>query len=268
MTRGTFTTRLVLATTLVCLICAPALADAAKAEGPRGTATIKGKVMLDGEKPAMRPIQMNADQHCQKLHQKPVAPQGKMVFEDGSVPYGFVYLKSGVEGKYKVPADPVELDQEGCMYKPHVFGMIAGQSLKILNNDDTTHNINAQPKRNRGFNFAQAQKGAEKVLTGAETFNRPEVMIEFKCNVHPWMSAYVGVLEHPFFAVSGRGGAFEIPEVPAGKYTLAVWHEEWGALETEIEVKDGATVEHTFTFKKDAAQAGPSREVIVQPDKE
>lgn len=234
------------------------------AGGPMGTATIKGKAMLSAAKPSMRAIDMGADKACAAMHSKPQYPQGKMVFPDGSIPYAFIYLKDGVTGKYDTPSTPVEIDQQGCMYRPHVFGMIAGQPLLIKNNDDTAHNIHALPKKNAQFNFSQPKKGLENKLEGSKTFTRPEVMVKIKCDVHPWMSAYAGVLSHPFFAVSGKGGEWEIKNVPAGKYTLAIWHEEWGTMEVPIEVADGATVEHTFTYSKAAAQRDVNvREVTV-----
>jgi len=225
------------------------------ADGKMGTATIKGKVSAPDKPANVRPIDMNADKFCAAQHAKPQMPQGKMVFSDGTLPYAFVYLKN-VEGKYDAPTDPLEIDQSGCMYKPHVAGMIAGQKMKIVNSDDTNHNIHSLPTKNSPFNFSQPKKGMEKVLEGGQTFNNPEVMIKIKCDVHPWMSAYVGVLTHPFFAVSGKGGAFEIKNVPAGKYTLVTWHEDFGTTEQEIEVKDGATTEQDVKLTKKAGDAG------------
>ncbi len=241
----------------VAVSCSGALAD-----GKMGTATIKGKVFAPEIPAGVRGIDMNADKFCAAQHQKPQMPQGKMVFKDNSLPYAFVYIKSGIEGKYG-PAAEVVLDQRGCMYSPHVLGMIAGTPLKIVNSDDTNHNVHSLPTKNRQFNFSQPKKGMEKVLSGNDTFNNPEIMVRVKCDVHPWMSAYIGVLPHPFFHATGRGGEFEIKNVPAGKYTLAVWHEEWGAMETEIEVADGATVEKELKYEKKAASAAPIREVTL-----
>jgi hypothetical protein len=251
-------------TTLFAVFAAAALAD-----GKTGTATIKGKVM-GPEKPAnVRPIAMAADKFCAAAHQKPVMPQGKIVWDDGTVPYAFVYLKSAdgkldIGTKFEPPSDPIEIDQKGCMYSPHVQGMIAGQKIKIKNSDDTNHNIHSLPTKNRGFNFSQPKVGMERVLEGSETFTNPEVMVRVKCDVHPWMSAYVGVLPHPFFTYTKKPGTFEIPNVPAGKYILAVWHEDFGAAETPIEVAEGATVEQDLTLTKKAGDAGgPARDVTI-----
>lgn len=236
----------------------------AQADGPKGTATIKGKIVVDGPAPKSMPINFGADAYCQKRHaDKAMAPQGKMVLPGGALPYAFVYIKSGISGKYDIPKDTIEIDQEGCMYKPHVQGMIAGQTIRVVNNDDTNHNIHSMAKRNAQFNFSQPQKGMTKALEGSQTFTKPEVMVHVKCDVHPWMGSYIGVVEHPFFEVTGKEGAFEIKNVPAGKYKLAVWHEEWGTMEADVDVKDGATVEQNFTFKKKSAEAPHAREVLV-----
>jgi len=233
-----------------------ALAASALAEGKMGTATVKGKISADGKPTPGAAIQMGADKYCLTAHGgKPVTPQGKLVFSDGTLPYAFVYIKSAdgkldLGSKYTPPSTPVEIDQKGCMYTPHVTGMVTGQALKIVNGDDTNHNIHSLPTKNRSFNFSQPKKGMEKELVSSETFNNPEVMVHIKCDVHPWMSAYIGVLPHPFFDTTGRGGEFTIKNLPAGKYKLAVWHEEWAPQEIDIEVKDGETVEKDVKLSK------------------
>ncbi len=222
---------------LILLICAlPTWAD-----GKLGTATIKGKITVPATQPVVRPIGMAADPVCAAAHTKPVMPQGKIIFSDGSLPYAFVFIKEGIKDKYAPPEKPLKIDQTGCMYSPHVAGMICGQSLQIVNSDAVNHNIHALPTKNNGFNFGQPKKG---MIDNGRTFKNPEVMVQVKCDVHPWMSAYVGVLPHPFFNVTQKGGTYEIKNVPAGKYKLAVWHEEWSTKPTEfdIEVKDGETV--------------------------
>lgn len=230
-------------------------AGSAFADGKMGTATVKGKISANGKPTPGAPIAMGADKYCADANAKPVTPQGKLVFSDGTLPYAFVYIKSAdgkldLGSKYTPPADAVEIDQQNCMYKPHVTGMVAGQTLKIVNTDNTNHNIHSLPTKNKSFNFSQPKKGMTKDLVSAETFNNPEVMVRVKCDVHPWMSAYIGVLPHPFFATTGKGGEFTIKNLPAGKYKLAVWHEEWAPQEIDIEVKDGETVEKDVTLAK------------------
>lgn len=250
--------RFSLAVAVLAIGCATAWAD-----GPKGTATIKGKVSAPEGMKAARPINMGADKYCATAHPTPVAPQGELVFDDGTLPYVFVYIDSGIEGKYDAPTAPITIDQNGCMYKPHVAGMIAGQPIQVKNSDDTNHNIHATGKKNPQFNFSQPKKGMTKDLTGGDTFTKPEQMVHVKCDVHPWMGAYIGVMSHPFFAVSGKGGTFEIKDVPAGKFTVAIWHEKYGKMTKEIEVKDGATVELDLKFEKKTGDVGHVRDVTL-----
>ncbi len=242
-------------TSLVASLTLALLAGSALADGKMGTATVKGKISADGKPTPGAPIAMGADKFCLAANPKPVSPQGKLIFADGTLPYAFVYIKSAdgkldLGSKYTPPAEALEIDQSGCMYKPHVAGMVAGQTMKIVNTDDTNHNIHSLPTKNKSFNFSQPKKGMTKDLVSAETFNNPEVMVHIKCDVHPWMSAYIGVLPHPFFDTTKKGGEFTIKNLPAGKYKLAVWHEEWAPQEIDIEVKDGETVEKDVKLAK------------------
>lgn len=224
----------------------------ALADGKKGTAVIKGMCKFTGDKPKLMGVNMSADPNCK--HDKPVPNPELIVGKDGELPFVFVHIKSGISEKYDAPKEPAHIDQNGCMYDPHVFGMIAGQALKITNSDDTAHNIHAAPKINNEFNFGQPKKGMVTVREGKDTFKQPEVMIHIKCDVHPWMSAYVGVVTHPFFAVSSNEkdnrGKFEIKELPAGSYELEAWHEKWGTVTQKVEIKDGETKEINFEFTK------------------
>jgi len=227
----------------------------ARADNEKGTAVIKGVAKLEGEAPKAKTIPVTQDPVCQQAHPNGIKPQGATVFGDGTLPYVFVYVKKGLTGKYDVPKAPITIDQNTCMYKPHVQGMVVGQSIKILNSDPTTHNIHAKPKKNEEFNFSQTKKGLETIRKDKDTFNKPEIMVEIKCDVHPWMSAFVGVCEHPFFSTTGKGGTFEIKELPAGTYTIEAWHEMWGKMEQEVTIKDGETNEIEFKFAKKKAEA-------------
>jgi plastocyanin len=158
----------------------------------------------------------------------------------------FVYVKSGLAGKtFDTPKEPIVIDQKGCHYVPHVFGMMAKQPLKIVNSDDTLHNIHAQPSKSKEFNIGQPNKGMETT----RTFASPEVMVHFKCDVHPWMSAYVGVLDHPFYSVSGEDGTFSIKGLPAGEYEIVAWHEKYGEKTQKVKVGDGEGKTADFSFK-------------------
>jgi plastocyanin len=213
------------------------------------TATIKGLVKYTGAAPAKNRIKMGADPFCETQHTEPVYDESTVVGADGSLENVFVYVKAGLEGQtFETPSEPVIFDQNTCMYNPHVFGIQANQELKILNSDATLHNVHATPKNSAEFNVGMPTKGME--IT--KKFKNPEIMVHIKCEVHPWMSAYAGVLDHPFFAVAGTGGAFQLPVLPAGTYTIEAWHEKLGAQTQEVVVGDGETKEITFTFQAGA----------------
>ena len=178
------------------------------------SASISGKVAFEGTPPKMKRIKTDADPKCSEMHaDSPLMSEEVVVNPDGTLRNVFVYIKSGLTKTYEAPKTPVEVDQTGCHYVPHVFGMMAKQPLKIVNNDDTLHNIHAMPQveGNKEFNLGQPNKGQE----ATRTFANPEVMVHFKCDVHPWMSAYVGVLEQPLLQRNGREWHF-LPEGTTG----------------------------------------------------
>jgi plastocyanin len=217
---------------------------AVKNVGP-ATATISGKVVFSGTPPSGDRLMMDADPICKMIHSADVLSQASEVNADGTLPHVFVYVKEGAGGDHPTPKDPVTIDQVGCMYEPHVFGVQVGQGIRIVNSDDTLHNVHAVPKDNKQFNLAMPFKGME--LT--KKFNTPEVMVKFKCDVHPWMNAYVGVVAHPFFAATGNSGSFTLPKLPAGTYTLEAWHETYGTQTQAVTVANNETKDITFTFK-------------------
>lgn len=202
-------------------------------------ADVTGSVTLElpgGKTPGRRKLNMAADPVCAGKHTAPALSERLIVGEEAALQNVFVYVSSEVKGKFDVPEEPVVLDQNGCVYKPHVLGVMAGQTIRILNNDGTLHNIHPKPKVNAEFNQAMPKflKKKDKV------FDKAEQMIPIKCDVHPWMQAFVGVMDHPFFAVSGADGSFEIKGLPDGTYTVTAWHEICGSMEQEVTVKDGA----------------------------
>ena len=219
--------------------------EGAAAGAATGSSTVKGAVKFEGAAPKRAKIQMAADPFCQKAHGDATSEE-VVVNANGTLKNVFVYVKTGLEGKqYPVPTTPAVIDQHGCGYMPHVLGLMAGQSLKILNSDDTLHNIHALPKLNAQFNLAMPKFLKEK----EHTFEKPEVMIPVKCDVHSWMSSYIGVLSHPYFAVSGDDGSFDLSKLPAGTYTIEAWHEKYGAQTQQVTVGDGESKEITFSFK-------------------
>ena len=211
-------------------------------------ATLTGKVSFKGTKPAVRDIDMSANPACQKAHPKPVASEEVIVSASGAVANAFVWVKDGVPaGNWTPPAKAAVIDQQGCIYTPHVSGIVVGQPIEFRNSDDTNHNIHPLPRENAEWNESQPPKGEPKI----KTFDREEVMVPVKCNIHPWMRAYVGVVRHPFFGVTDANGAFKIAGLPPGNYTLEVWHERFGRQEVQLTVaaKDSKAVDFNFEGK-------------------
>jgi plastocyanin len=193
---------------------------------------ITGKVKLKGTPKPEIPIDL--DPTCKKLHAKPITTRHYIVGAENGLGNVFVYIKEGAK-KAPPPSKPFVLDQQSCQYQPYVFGVVAGQKIIVKNSDPLLHNVHATPKLNKEFNFAQPVKGQE----NAVTFDKPEVLVRIKCDVHPWMFSYAGVVEHPYFAVTDKDGSFTIPNVPPGKYTLEAFHLKAGAKTQEITLAEG-----------------------------
>jgi plastocyanin len=206
---------------------------------------IAGRVTVEGTPPANEPIPMAADPVCAREN------SGGATFDTVGVDNGglenvFVYVKDGLGDYYfDVPTDAVTLDQKGCRYTPHVLGLRVGQPLEIVNSDATMHNVHAVPTVNREFNFSQHVTGMKE----RKTFTAREVMVRFKCDVHTWMSAYAGVLDHPYFAVTANGGQFQLKGLPAGTYTVEAWHEKLGTSSQRVTLGEKEDRNITFTFK-------------------
>ncbi len=206
--------------------------------------SITGKVNFSGTPSANEKLSMDADPVCASLHTGPVYAETVLVNENGTLRNVFVYVKDGLEGQtFPAPSVPATIDQKGCQYTPHVFGIQAGQPLEILNSDNTLHNIHSLASQSKPFNLGMPLQGMK--LT--KKFEKPEIMVKMKCDVHPWMSAYIGVLEHPFYGVTDREGTFEIKDLAAGDYTIEAWHEKYGAQTQKVTVGEGvASAEFTF----------------------
>ncbi len=212
------------------------------------SAGVSGTIHFNGTAPKRRPIRQ--DRECRVLHEEPPLTKEVVVNENGTLKNVFVYIKEGLGDKQFAPSsEPVEFDQNGCIYKPHVFGIQTGQTLKILNSDPLLHNIHALPTKNRPFNFGMPNKGDVR----ERSFQIPEVMVRIKCDVHPWMGAYAGVLSHPYFAVSGDDGTFTIKNLPAGEYVIETWHEKYGTQTQTITVGKNETKTVDFTYGKEQA---------------
>ncbi|MBF0490526.1 MAG: carboxypeptidase regulatory-like domain-containing protein [Candidatus Omnitrophica bacterium] len=207
--------------------------------------TVSGTIKFDGKAPHFRAIPMDADPICLSLHKEIVLPQTIVLGNGNTLGNVFVYVKSGLtQTDFPIPSEPIVIDQKGCNYFPHVLGIRVNQKVRILNPDGTLHNVHAMTKVNEEFNMAMPQfrKEAEKI------FNKPEFMFALKCDVHPWMGAWIAVMSHPYFTVTQTDGKFEIKGLPNGTYEIEAWHEKLGTKTATITITDGATQTSDFTF--------------------
>ena len=218
------------------------------ASGPSGTATVSGTVAYQGEVPNLRPISMSADPACAAKHTEPVPNSSLVLGDNQALGNVLVYVKSGLPGGTYTASAPAVIDQRGCVYEPHVVGVLKGQEVKFLNSDGILHNVHALPSTNQEFNIAMPAERKE----ASHTFDQPEDAFRVKCDVHPWMNAYIRVMEHPFFATTGPDGTFSIPNLPAGTYEIEAWHERLPVQTQTVTVADGATGTAAFTFTRPA----------------
>ncbi len=214
---------------------------------PRGSATITGTVRYVGEVPPLNPIKMDADPGCAKKHGSAVPSEVLVLGENNAVANVFVQVKGGLPaGSYPTPGEAAVLDQDGCRYSPHVLGVMVGQRLRILNSDGLLHNVHALPKINKAFNMAMPATRTEAEVT----FAQEESMFMIKCDVHPWMGAYVAVIAHPYFHVTQADGRFSLSGLPAGRYDVEAWHEKLGLRTESVELTDGQTAQIDFTLTR------------------
>lgn len=220
-------------------------------------AQVTGSVKLDGAAPEMKPIDMSGVKECNDQHADPVIDDSVVVGEKGELANVVVSLKKeeGQDVPGDVPAEPAILDQKGCMYVPHVLPVMVGQVLEIRNDDAFLHNVHSLASENPAFNFGQPNKDPGKkvdAMKAVETF-------KIKCDVHPWMAAYMVVVDNPYFATTGEDGTFSIKGVPDGEYTFVAWHEKFGTQEGKVEVKDGkGAIDFTFNSEGAAAEPAPA----------
>jgi hypothetical protein len=213
---------------------------------PATAASVHGKIVYHGPKMPRTLISMQSDPACDKANAgRKVYDEPLIVAPDGGVANVFVYIKSGLEGKkFEPPTEQVMLDQHGCTFVPRVVGVQTAQIVDIRNSDPVEHNIHPTPKNNRAWNEGMSP-GAPDLK---RHFARPEVMIRVKCNVHSWMRSYVGVMDHPYFAVTGTDGSFELKNLPPGNYTVGIWHEKLGEMEQPVNVAASASQTLPFTY--------------------
>ena len=200
--------------------------------------------MLTGKPPGNPFIRMGVDPKCSALNAgHRVIQESAMVTADGSVANVFVRL-DGTFPKTAVPTEPVVIEQRACVYRPRVIGMRVGQTLQIRNDDDLLHNVHSSSAVGNSFNVGQPKAG----IVFSFTPRAEEMMLPLGCDVHRWMTAYVGIVSHPYFSVSGPDGTFSIAKVPAGTYTIKTWHERFGELTKKVTVKPGATTTIDFAY--------------------
>ena len=227
--------------------------DAGAQEAPvdlSNAGSISGTISFSGTAPAPEPIDMSDEEQCASAHDEPTVMHTVDVGDDGGLANVFVYVKEGLPaGDWPTPGEAVELDQVGCEYHPHVLGVQTGQDIEIKNSDGILHNINTTPSANRGFNISQPT-----TMTSTRSFSRPEIMIPVRCDVHGWMESYIGVTEHPYFAVSGEDGSFTIDDLPPGDYVIEAWHERYGTQTASVTVEPNGSA--TVDFSYDDSMAG------------
>jgi plastocyanin len=224
---------------------------ALKAGGPpptantTGPASVRGVVRFEGTVPKPKAISMSADPSCAKQHLSPVLAQEVMTDAKGDLQNVIVFVSEGLGDRtFDAPTQPVVVEQKGCMYTPHVLAVRANQPLHVVNEDPTSHNIHPTPANNREWNKAEPPG-----TSMDESFAREEIAIPVKCNLHPWMHGYVAVFKHPFFAVTGKDGSFDLSSLPPGTYTIKAWHEKLGTSTQTITIGANETKEVSFVFK-------------------
>jgi plastocyanin len=232
----------VLCAPLACKEKAPPPVRSAGAPGPTGTATVTGIVRFRGPVPAAPRISRGAFAECNKM---PPREKAVLVSADGAVAEAFVWVKQGLpDGDYPIPNEPLVIDQRGCEFLPRVAGVRAGQPVAFRNDDQTLHNVHALGSGSNRFNFGMP-------LTGMEVkrqLTEPQVMVTIGCDVHPWMRAYLGVVRHPFFAVTGADGRFALRGLPAGTYAVEAWQEAVGRIEQPVSIAEGQSREVELTL--------------------
>ena len=217
-----------------------------------------GTITLNGQPPAAKSVSMNADPVC-NAHGAYTTEE--VVVNNGKLQNVFVYVKGGLPTEVAFPPTQAEvtLQQQGCRYVPHVLGLHTATMLAVKSNDDTTHNVHPKPEKNREWD--------SNILPGADPFKRQfkqaEVMIPVKCGVHAWMSAYIGVLDHPFFAVTDASGQFTLTGLPPGDYEIETWHELYKAQTLKVKVAPKGETKADFTYN--TATAYQSGKLAAQP---
>jgi hypothetical protein len=218
--------------------------NATKAAAVMGTASVAGTVSLTGKAPGVGLFSVDADPVCKAQHTGMVKDETVIADAKGDLKNVLVYVKDGA-GNYPAPTTEVDLNQKGCMYSPHVFGIQVGQPLEIINDDPTLHNVHCLAVVNDSFNLGMPNQG----MKSEKKFTKAEMPMKFKCDVHGWMHCFCGVFTNPFYSVTGDNGSFKITGLPAGSYTFVAWQEKYGESAPQtVAIKDGEAKSVNFTF--------------------
>jgi plastocyanin len=194
---------------------------------------------------------MAADPACQAKHDGPVYSEVLVLGDGNTMGNIWIHVKSGLPEKdWGVPSKPAVMDQNGCQYMPHVIGVMQGQDLVFLNQDNLLHNVHGQPAANREFNLGMPPTRA---VAEAPKLTTPEPMFPIKCDVHPWMQSYAAVVADPYFEVTETDGQYSLDRLPAGTYEIEAWHERLGTQTQTVTVGDGETVSADFVFTRPSA---------------
>ncbi|MDE1175811.1 MAG: carboxypeptidase regulatory-like domain-containing protein [Edaphobacter sp.] len=213
---------------------------------PATAGSVSGKITFSGRPPARKVIDMSEDPACVAAHKGKAMEESIIVGNKSGLENVFVYIKSGLEGKnFETPTATVVINQGGCQFHPHIIGVQVDQPVEITNSDPVTHNIHPMAEINREWNHSQGPGDPPM----HRKFVKQEIMIPVKCNIHSWMHAYIGVLNHPYFTVSKEDGSFTIANLPPGTYTLATWQEKLGTQEQQVTVAPGGQAVINFTYK-------------------
>jgi len=209
--------------------------------------SIDGTVKYDGPLPHSKLIHMDADPVCYTVNKGNVQSSSIIVGNNNTLGNVFVYIKSGLAKTiYPPPTDVVVINQAGCNYSPHVMGVMVGQKINFLNPDGTLHNVHAMCQVNPEFNASMPEFRKEMQIS----FDKPEFMFQIRCDVHPWMQAWMAVMSHPFFAVTGSNGKYEIKNLPVGTYEIEAWHEKLKDKTVTVTVTDHSAQKVDFTFSE------------------
>ncbi len=224
---------------------APSAGDSSAGAGDTAAA-LSGTITFNGPRPERAVLLTDSDPKCTAMHvDDPLLSDRELVSADGGIKNVFLYIKGPPEGDYPVPAQQAVLDQIGCRYIPHVVGVQVGQEISVRNSDPMLHNVRSFARENRPFNNSQPAGAAPRI----KKFDKMELAIRMKCDIHPWMTAFIFALDHPFFATADEDGAYAIHGLPPGEYTLVAWHEKYGEQEATVTISEGEGAVADFVFE-------------------